>query len=156
MPISTLRGSKITTKVKKFEIKSNSGHFEALSLAQHQFFEKYFTFWKGHFYVNSKMPIFYEILNFFQSLDTWIFQRDILNQKICLKLKVRPPAEQKLAFSNFSDNAGKNILGIFRISPFFKNYSSDENVDFGLSVYLNRISISIWEGFIDFQATFSA
>ena len=80
------------------------------------------------------MPIFYEILNFFQILASWIFERDILNQKMCLKLKVRPPAEQKLAFSNFSDNAGQNILGILRISPFFKNYSSDENVDFGLSV----------------------
>ena len=67
------------------------------------------------------MPIFYEILSFFQVLASWIFERDILNQKICFKVEIRPPAKQKLPFSNFSDNAGQNILGILGILPFFKN-----------------------------------
>ena len=91
-------GSKITIKPNKFEIKPNSGHFEAFSPSQNQFFEKYLTFWKGHFYVNSKMPIFYEILTFFNFWPLESLKGTFWTRKFALKLKLDPPQSRNCHF----------------------------------------------------------
>ena len=64
---------------------------------------KYLTFWKGPISIISKMPIFQEFLLFSEILASKIKKRDILSIEIGLKIELRPPAKQNLAFFSFRD-----------------------------------------------------
>ena len=85
------------------------------------------------------MAIFQESLLFPRILASLIKEKDILSMKMSFKIEFRPPAEQNLAFLNFTDNIGQNILEFFGNLSFFKNESSDENLNFALSIGFNRI-----------------
>ena len=124
----------------KIEKEPFSDHFEAFPLSQNQFFVKYLTFWKGPVYGNPKTRISAKLLDFFRVFCFWNDERDISNWKICLKFEIGPPAEQNFAFFILKDNLGQNILRIWIISSFSEIWSSGEKVDFGLSLWFNRIS----------------
>ena len=85
------------------------------------------------------MAIFQESLLFPRILASLIKEKDILSMKMSFKIEFRPPAEQNLAFLHFTDNIGQNILEFFGNLSFFKNESSDENLNFALSIGFNRI-----------------